>query len=240
MNARKVLILKNIPWEGPGLLEELLKVHPIAYDIVDLEKGDALPAIKQYGALFVFGGPDSANDQTLKMHRELAFIQEALDRKLFYLGICLGMQTLVKAAGGKVCKSAAKEVGWRNPQGGYFEIALTPEGKSDPLFQGLTSPFKIFQLHGETVKLTKDMKLLAVSESCRNQIIQVGNRAYGIQGHLELTPELLNQWRTADPDLIPLDQEALTNDYTQVSTEYTRVGKTILTHFLKLAGLITG
>ncbi len=67
----KVLIVKNITREGHGLLEQILKDFKINYDIADLDKGDIFPDPKKYSALFVFGGPDSANDPTPKMEEEL-------------------------------------------------------------------------------------------------------------------------------------------------------------------------
>src|SRR3990172_6768384 len=108
-----VLIAKNIDREGPGLLEEILKERSIAYETIDLDDGQLFPSPKKFAALVVLGGPDSANDSTEKMANELKRIKEALDAGVPYLGICLGMQALVKAAGGKVCKSNLKEVGWK-------------------------------------------------------------------------------------------------------------------------------
>ena len=60
--------------------------------------------------MMVFGGPDSANDDTEKMKQELQRISEILDAEIPYLGICLGMQALVKAAGGTVRKNKIKDL----------------------------------------------------------------------------------------------------------------------------------
>ena len=234
----KVLIVKNITREGPGLLEEILKSHNISYDIVDLYKGESFPDITGYSAVFVMGGPDSANDTTPKMQKELKIIKEVTDAGIPYLGSCLGMQTLVKANGGEIYKNDVKEVGWRDSEGNYFVVDLTEEGKSDPLFARVSFPLNIFHLHGETVNLTDGMKLLATGKYCKNQIVKIGDNAYGIQGHFELTPEMFDEWRTQDPDLISLNQEALQSDYAKLRTKYEATGKQILINFLRVAKLI--
>ncbi|RMF06594.1 type 1 glutamine amidotransferase, partial [Candidatus Woesearchaeota archaeon] len=110
-----VLIVKNITREGPGMLEHVLTSHSVPYKIVDLSMGDSFPSPEAYSAVVVLGGPDSANDETPKMKEELKRIRETLDAGIPYLGICLGMQTLTKAAGGKVLKCPVKEIGWRGP-----------------------------------------------------------------------------------------------------------------------------
>ena len=87
--------------EDQGLLEELLKDRGIGYTVVDLDLGQKFPSVEKYGAVVVLGGPDSANDETEKMKNELVRIGEVVAAKIPYLGICLGLQALVKASGGK-------------------------------------------------------------------------------------------------------------------------------------------
>ena len=141
---KKLLIVKNTTEEGPGLLEELLLERGIAYYIADLQQGEPFPEVENYQAVVVLGGPDSANDENEKMHMEQERIREILAVRIPYLGICLGLQTLVKAAGGKVVKSPLKEVGFKGPDGNYFSVELTQEGKNDPLFKGLEHSFQVF------------------------------------------------------------------------------------------------
>ncbi|HIH05314.1 TPA: type 1 glutamine amidotransferase [Candidatus Woesearchaeota archaeon] len=234
----KVLIIKNKTTEGPGLLKGILDSHGIGYDIADLGRGEQFPDPGGYDALFVFGGPDSANDNTPKMKDELKRIRQALDADIPFLGVCLGMQALVKAAGGEVVKNAVKETGWRGPDGGFFQMEATEEGETDPLFGGLPSLLPVFHLHGETVVLAEGMALLATGKHCTNQAVKVGERAYGIQGHLELTPPMLEEWMRHDPDLMPLDKDALRKDYAALRGMYEISGTKLLENFLGIAGII--
>lgn len=233
---KQILIVKNITREGPGLLETELKERGIQYTIVDLDKGQNFPPVENYGAIIVLGGPDSANDQNEKIENELARISEAITANIPYLGICLGLQTLVKAAGGKVLKNPIKEIGFIDPDGNNFTIELTDEGKKDPLFENLDHTFKVFHLHGETVELTAAMTLLATGKFCQNQIAKVGPNAYGLQCHFELTPEMFETWVSEDPDLLQLDQDQLRANFAAIQNEYTKVGRQLFKNFLKIAG----
>jgi GMP synthase-like glutamine amidotransferase len=233
---KSIVIVKNITREGPGLLEEELKHSGIEYSIINLNQGQKFPPVEQFGAVIVLGGPDSANDQNEKMENELSRIRETIAADIPYLGVCLGMQTLVKAMGGSVVKNKTKEVGFIDPGGSNFTVQLTDAGKTDPLFTNLDNSFKVFHLHGETVVLTDSMTLLGVGQFCTNQIVRVGSTAYGIQCHFELTPEMFELWISEDPDLLQLDTAQLRHDFATIQSEYTKVGQQLLRNFLKIAG----
>lgn len=233
---KQILIVQNLSSEGPGMLEVLLRERKIHFDLVDLDKGEKFPSLNHYGAVVVLGGPDSANDLTLKMKMELEWIKEVLNQKIPYLGICLGLQTLVKAAGGKVIKNPVKELGFRDPENNIFHVDLTQDGKKDPLLKSLGDETLIFHLHGETVVLTEEMVLLAKGKFCENQIVKVREKAYGIQGHFELTQAMFEDWIQNDPDLMKLNLKVLRQDYKDFEQEYTKTGFQLFKNFLSIAG----
>jgi GMP synthase (glutamine-hydrolysing) len=233
---RKILIIQNISREGPGILSQIISEKNIKYDLVDLSRGDSLPDFSAYAALIVLGGPSSANDGDDKMLGELDLIKEAVKNKIPYLGICLGLQTLVKAMGGAVRKNEVPEIAFCHIDSKPYFITLTEEGKNDPLFEGLADKLRVFHLHGETVDLTSEMKLLATGETCKNQVVKIGNNAYGLQCHFELNPEMLKVWLDEDPDLKPLNKEKILKDWEEVKAEYTNTGKTLFNNFFKIAG----
>lgn len=234
MVSKKILIAKNSLTEGLGIIETILKEKSISYEIVELDKGQLFPNPKDYSAVIVLGGPDSANDSTIKMRHEIERIKETVNAGIPYLGICLGMQALVKANGGAVMKNHIKEIGIRAPDGNFFEIEFTYEGKSDKLFHGLQSPSRIFHLHGETVGLAGNMELLATGKFCNNQAVKVGNDAYGIQGHFEITKEMLELLIKEDADLKLLNAKSVMADYDKVKSEYESNARRIFGNFLRI------
>ncbi|WP_342305187.1 type 1 glutamine amidotransferase [Methanolobus sp. ZRKC5] len=233
-----LLIVKNISREGPGILEDILIESRISYDITDLEAGDKIPSPENYSAIIIFGGPDSANDASKKMILELKMIKQAIDSGIPYLGICLGMQALVKACGGSIHVNNVKEIGFTGEDGDYYSVNIAKENLNDPLFNGLKNPLKIFHLHGETVKMTEKMQLLATGKYCRHQIVKVSKNAYGIQGHFELTPEMFTTWLDNDSELRKMDRDTLEKDFKLFADEYSNNGKKLFNNFLQISGLI--
>lgn len=233
-----LLIVQNVTREQPGLLAQVLRSANVTFDVIDLDKGEDFPPLDDYKALVVLGGPDSANDNTPKMAKELERIKEALNAELPCLGICLGLQTLVKAAGGKVAKGEVKEIGFTDQNNNQNTVEVTSDGKRDQLLANLPDVLNVFQLHGETVELTPSMHLLATSKFCRNQIVKVAKNAYGIQSHFELTPEMLAVWAEQDPDLIPVGGDKLQSEFRTIEQAYTHIGQTLLQNFLRIAKLM--
>jgi GMP synthase-like glutamine amidotransferase len=172
------------------------------------------------------------------MLSELKMIKQAVENGTPYLGICLGMQVLVKACGGSVEKNHVKEAGVKGPDGNYFTVDICEGKQDDPLFRGLAGPLKIFHLHGETVSLPAHLELLATGKFCRNQIVKAGNNAYGIQGHFELTDEMFNEWMVTDPDLKSGDSDQIVRDFCDIHEEYRSNGERLFMNFLHIAGMI--
>jgi GMP synthase-like glutamine amidotransferase len=236
---KKVLILKNIRRESGGLIEDMLKLKRVVFDTLELDDNHACEfPLSHYSAVIVLGGPDSANDQTLKMRHELIKIKHIVDQNIPYLGVCLGLQTLVKACGGAVIRNPEKEVGLRHTDQQLYEVLLTPAGRKDPLCAGLPEKFPVLQLHGETVVVTPTMTVLGTGVSCVNQFVKCGPRQYGVQFHLEVTPQLLKQWLAEDDDLLQANREQVQADFTQLQTALQDNGTKLITNFLRLAGVI--
>jgi GMP synthase (glutamine-hydrolysing) len=233
----EILILRNIPRENPGIIENVLVENDLAYRVVDYDAAFSEP-VEKFTGLIVLGGPESANDLSPKMVGELALIRKAVQSGLPCLGICLGLQTLVKALGGNVVKSKIKEVGFRDQDDQFFNVKLTREGRKDKLFDDLPDILPVFQLHGETVQITTGMELLATGDHCRNQIVKFGKWAYGIQSHFELTRSMLESWISADSDLRALDAEQLRSDFMAIEAGYNKTGRKLFTNFLTLSGII--
>lgn len=234
---KPLLIVKNITHEAPGLIETALSDKDFTSHVVDLATGDSFPDPRSYKAVVVLGGPQSANDLTPSMLMQLARIEVALQEEIPYLGICLGMQTLVKAGGGKVLKCPVQEIGFTDQEGEEYRMLLTAEGKEDPLFCGLSESIRVFQLHGETVELAAGMKLLASGRLCPIQAVKAGEKAYGLQCHAEMTLSMFLSWLALDADLKSMDRTALIEQFESFRHEYTATGIQLINNFLRISGL---
>ena len=101
------------------------------------------------------------------------------------LGVCLGCQLLADAHGGTVGALDEGEVG-------IVDFSLTAEGRADPLFAGLPDAPLTMQWHLNAVTaLPREAVLLASSPVCANQAFRLGERAYGVQFHMEVDADLV-------------------------------------------------
>jgi hypothetical protein len=66
------------------------------------------------------------------------------------------------------------------------------------LLAGLSGSDTVFHWHGETFDLPVGAEWLASSEACRHQAFRWGCNIYGLQFHLEVTPELIADWVAQD------------------------------------------
>jgi GMP synthase-like glutamine amidotransferase len=184
----RFLVFQHVACEHPGALAPLMRARGIAWDTVELDAGDAIPPLAGYDALLVFGGPMNVDeeDRFPWLGAEVATIREAVARDLPYLGFCLGAQLLAKALGAPVTPAPAPEVG-------LMPVQLTAAGAADPLFRGLPAELAVFQWHGDTFAVPEGAVLLATAPTCAHQAFRRG-RAYGLQFHVEVTPDMVDDW----------------------------------------------
>jgi GMP synthase-like glutamine amidotransferase len=188
----RVLVFRHVPFEHLGLIAPALEVNGIEWEYVDLFRApDAPIPLDGAAGLISMGGPMSANDDLPYLRRELDAIEQAVRAGKPVLGICLGAQMIAKASGAKVYRNPVKEIGWA-------PVRWTEASRSDPVFAGLTEPETVLHWHGETFDLPPGAKWLASSDACRNQAFCLGTGVYGLQFHLEVTPEMIVAWSGED------------------------------------------
>lgn len=186
----KVLVFQHVPAEPLGTLDPMLRQrgHRIRY-INFHRHPDAEPDVSRYDALIILGGPQMPDEGHVHSHLnvEMRCIEQALERDMPVLGICLGAQLLACTLGAGVRPLKRWEIGW-------YDLEPTHQSAADPLFCALPEPHPVFQWHGYTFDLPQGAVHLARSESCENQAFRVGRHAYGLQCHLELDERLINRW----------------------------------------------
>lgn len=104
---------------------------------------------------------------------------EIFNLKIPVLGICYGMQIIVKLFGGLVSKDSKQEYG-------SSEIFLRDE--KSLLFSELPNKFQIIMSHGDSIeKIPDNFKQLAFTKNCIASISNETQKIYGLQFHPEVT-----------------------------------------------------
>lgn len=187
---KPVFVLRNVSHETAGSLESHLAEAGMEVRYFDLFRNTPrrLP-LQEAAALVVMGGPMSVHEveQYPFLAAEINWIQQAVEQQVPLLGICLGSQLLAKATGAKVYPNRAKEIGW-------YPLEMLPAAAEDPLFVGCQGKETVFQWHGDTFDLPPGAVLLARSALCKHQAFRVGPCAWGLQFHIEMTPDMVDSW----------------------------------------------
>lgn len=200
-DGARILVFQHVDVEHPGVFRDYLHERRIAWDAIELDAGEPIPDLGAYGALWVMGGPMDVweEDRHPWLAAEKAAIREAvLERRLPFLGVCLGHQLLVDALGGEVAPGATPEIG-------ILDVSVTEAGRASPFLQGLPATMACLQWHAAEVRrLPPGAEALMSSPACAVQAVSAGRRALGIQFHVEVTPSTISDWAA-----IPAYREAL-------------------------------
>lgn len=183
-----VLVVQNAPEDPIGPLGDWLRDAGLDLDVRDRS---SLPALDGYAGLIVLGGGMSANDDACAPVR--ALLAQAVADETPTLAICLGAQLLAVAMGGRV---------GRNPEGPEFGaqlVAKRADAATDPLFREMPITPDVIQWHFDAVlDLPPSAVLLASSPTCDVQAFRAGRVAWGIQFHIETTPDVVRNWAASD------------------------------------------
>ncbi|SDQ04492.1 glutamine amidotransferase [Quadrisphaera sp. DSM 44207] len=175
-----------------GLAEhELRRIRMEAAPLPDLDLDD-------YAGVIVGGGPFNSSDPPetksavqRRVEAELSrVLDEVVARDLPFLGACYGIGTLGVHQGGVIDTTYAEPIS-------CTAIRLTPEGRADPLLDGVPEVFDAFVGHKEACRvLPRSAVLLATSPACPVQMFRVGRNVYATQFHPELdVPGILTRVR---------------------------------------------
>lgn len=151
------------------------------------------PTLGEVDLIMAFGGPMSVNDDLPALHRERAYLREALQGGKPVFGVCLGAQMMSTALGGTVEPSGGYQFGLR-------KIHVTAEGDADQVFGAITVPIvptlhgECFTIPGGATKLAEGDILLRNGRYRRiNMAFRYGS-SYAFQFEPQLTPEELRVW----------------------------------------------
>lgn len=184
---KPIFIFRHIECEGPGYLGEVLERRGLAYRLIRIDQGEAVPATVDGAAALVFmGGPMSVNDPMPWIAQELDLIRQAAQARMPVLGHCLGGQLMAKALGARVTANPVREIGW-------FPVEVVRAGGEVPWLEGLPDRFQAFHWHGETFTLPAGASHLLRNDACENQAF-VTDRMLAFQCHVEMTAHMVREW----------------------------------------------
>jgi GMP synthase (glutamine-hydrolysing) len=174
-----------------------------------------------YDAVFVFGGGMHVDQEDAHpwLRDEDELIKGLLAAEVPLFGVCLGGQLSAKAAGAPVGPAPHEEVGWH-------EVELTPEAAADPVFGGSPKRFDAFQWHYYSFELPPGAIPLA-HNAVGLQAFRIGDAAWGIQFHAEVTREIVAGWLASDGAGREIDLEPM--------ERWVRVGRSLAARFLDVA-----
>jgi GMP synthase (glutamine-hydrolysing) len=196
--APRVAAIQHVSAEPLGTIAVALSAAGVEVDPVRVDLGDPIPETTAgLHGIVVMGGPMGVYEaeQHPFLRDELRLLSKAHEQGLPILGICLGAQLLAGALGSRVYPSGIREIGW-------YPITLTGEASRDALFRRTPQTFTGFHWHGDTFDLPPGAVRLASSKLTREQAFRAGPTSYGLQFHLEVTPEVVSAMTSgADAEL---------------------------------------
>ena len=224
---KAILIVKHVEQEGPGMLGKIMDNAGWQLVTVELGRKEPLPErLDSFAAVVVLGGPMNVYEEEAYpfLKQEDVLIKQVLKEEIPFLGICLGAQLLAKACGARVMKAIRKEVGWHS-------VELTKKARQDRLFKRVESPLTVFQWHEDTFDIPEGGVLLATSALVRNQAFRMGSSAYGLQFHIEVSLDMVEQWMKDEKSV---NTDEILRQGAIVKETLEQQGATILNNFRRL------
>ncbi len=231
----RILAFQHAATEHPGSFRGVMAREGHTMHAVELDEGEAIPPLDGFDILLVMGGPMDVweTDKHPWLLDEMAAIRAWVEAGRPYLGLCLGHQLLAQACGGHAGPMAGA------PEVGIFQVPVT----DDPLFNGVPALCTCFQWHGAEVKrLPENAVLLSGTPACPIQAFRLGNAAYGLQFHMELTRTTAQEWgeipeyaaaleRVHGPGSLPAIQASIAANYAALNA----AAETIFENFLQIS-----
>lgn len=227
-----ILILTHVDYCPPAYLGDFLDARGESWREVrcDLGELDAVD-LDQPKAVAVMGGGMSVNDPLPWIAREIQALQHFIARDIPLIGHCLGGQLLARALGASVQNMGYNEAGWQPMR----------RLVASPWLAHLPDEFPIYQWHNDTFAIPDGAVHLLSSPWCAHQGFSWGNKLLALQGHPEMTVELIEEWfrdagHLLDETQPSQEKQAQTRENLAAKVEaMNRLAEGLYTHWLALA-----
>ncbi|MBN6066280.1 glutamine amidotransferase [Aggregatibacter actinomycetemcomitans] len=167
---------------------------------------EALPnSADEMDMLIVLGGPQSPDEDKTTFpyydpQAEQHLIQQAIQANKVVVGVCLGAQLIGASYGAGFSHSPNREIG-------NFPIFLTEAGANDDKIAHIGTQLTAGHWHNDMPNLTEQASVLAYSEGCPRQIVRYADLVYGLQCHMEFTPEIAQDIVSKEKQLTQLSEQ---------------------------------
>lgn len=220
MSTPRLLIIQPDESDPLGPLGDWLTESGAGLE-VRLPPRDPIPSdLDGYEGVVCLGG--GMNAEEAGAHPWITAVRDLLAKAarggLPTLGICLGAQILAVATGGHVSP------GGKGPEVGAGLVSKKDAAWTDPLFAELPLMPDVMQFHGDAITvLPPGAVVLASSPRYPHQAFRLHRAAYGVQFHIETTPELVQSWAHAAPTMAEtarpgaFDTETLTTVHADIA-----------------------
>lgn len=185
---KPVIAIRHQPEVPLGVAERALSDAGVDWRYLDAWEATEWPDLDEVSGLVVLGGKMSAyqTEEYPFLKREHSIVEEAIERDIPMIGICLGAQILARVLGAKVEPMSAKGLG-------FMRVDATPEGREDPVASSFAPDMRVLLFHEDAFDLPPNAEPLLTDASGKEQAFRFG-RAYGMQFHFEPTESLIAGW----------------------------------------------
>lgn len=158
--------------------------------------GDAVPERVRQAGLVVLGGHMGAYDDGVApwLPASRALLARCVGERVPVLGVCLGAQLLAVACGGRV------EVGPGGIEAGVVDVQWRPAAAGDALFGGRTRTAGPSMHLDAVVELPPGAVWLGRTQAYPHQAFRVGEAAWGVQFHPEVSVATYAVWAANHAD----------------------------------------
>lgn len=191
MAGNRTLVVENDPTDDLRRLGDWLTEGGLALSVSRPYAGDPLPdTLDGYAAVVVLGGEQTAGDPSVPWFAALeGLLRKAVRYHVPTLGVCLGAQLLATAHAGTVERSA------QGPEIGPRLVAKRDAAERDALWAPVPLAPDVLQWHhDEITELPHGATLLAASTYYPHQAFRLGDKAWGVQFHIECDTAMVAGW----------------------------------------------